>query len=131
MGEYTSWPQPAAPVSPPQTPEPRPRPWTLETHPVSRRVFPGLVTPEKPYLAVPTLQDAEAAGNTWDVDVDQQLLGESADGDSLPEVPLHDVPLPEAPPDGSVGEEWTSAHASQEAMLVASRLGSDFCPVCF
>jgi hypothetical protein len=54
------------------------------------------------------------------VDVDQQLLIESAGGDSLPDVPLPDVPLPdvtlpdvplpdvplpEARPDGSVGEE--------------------------
>jgi len=55
-----------------------------------------------------------------DVDVDQQLLIESAGGDSLPDVPLPDVPLPdvslpdvplanvplpEPRPDGSVGEE--------------------------
>ena len=54
------------------------------------------------------------------MDVDQQLLIESAGGDSLPDVPLPDVPLPdvslpdvplanvplpEPRPDGSVGEE--------------------------
>ena len=69
---------------------------------------------------VPTLREAEAAGNTLDVDVDQQLLSELAGGDSLPnillpDVPLHDVPLPNVPlpnfplsgacPDGSVGKE--------------------------
>jgi hypothetical protein len=74
---------------------------------------------------VPTLREAEAAGNTSDVDVNQQLLIESAGGDSLsdvpllvvplpdvplsdvplPVVPLPDVPLPEVPPDGSVGKE--------------------------
>jgi hypothetical protein len=64
---------------------------------------------------VPTLPEAEAAGNTLDVDVDQQLLIESAGGDSLPDVPLPDVsfsdvplpdvPVPDACPDGPVGEE--------------------------
>jgi len=59
---------------------------------------------------VPTLQEAEAAGNTSNVDINQQLLGESAGGDSLrndtlPDVPLHDVPLPVERPDGSVGEK--------------------------
>jgi len=74
-----------------------------------------LVTPQKPRPAALTLREAEAAGNTSDVDVEQQLLGESAGGDSLPDVPLPDVPLPDVPlpdvplgegrPDDSVGEE--------------------------
>jgi len=88
------------------------------------------VTPQIPRPAAPTLREAEAAGNTSDVDVEQQLPGESAGGDSLPDVPLPDVPLPDVPlpdvplldvplpdvplpdvplhearPDGSVGEE--------------------------
>jgi hypothetical protein len=82
------------------------------------------VTPQKPRLVVPTLRDAEAAGNTSDVDVDvvmdQKLLIESAGGDSLPDVPLPYVPLPYVPltdlslpgvplpvasPDGSIGQE--------------------------
>ena len=67
------------------------------------------MTPQKPRPAVPTLPQAEPAGNTSDVDVDvdvdQQLLIESAGGDSLPDVPLPDVPLPEARPDISVSEE--------------------------
>jgi len=69
---------------------------------------------------VPFLQEAWAAGNTSDVDVDQPLLIESAGGDSLPDVPLPDVPLPDVPLpdlplpdvpvlevrlDGSVGKE--------------------------
>jgi len=79
---------------------------------------------------VPTKREAEAAGNTSDVDVDHQLLIESAGGDSLPDiplpdvslsdvllpdvplpdvplpdVPLPDVPLPEARTDVSVGKE--------------------------
>jgi hypothetical protein len=98
-------PQPPAPAPRPQTPEPRPRPRTPETHPLSGLEHLGLVTPQKPRPAVPTQREAEAAGNTSDVDVDQQLLIESAGGDSLPDVPLPDVPLPEARPDGSVGEE--------------------------
>jgi len=73
------------------------------------------VTPQKPHPALPTLQEAEAARNTLDVDVNQQLLIISAGGDSLsdvslpavplPDLPLPDLPLPEARPDGSVGDE--------------------------
>ena len=51
--------------------------------------------PQKPRPAAPTLREAEAAGNTLDVDVEQQLLDESEGGDSLPDVPLPDVPLPD------------------------------------
>jgi hypothetical protein len=64
---------------------------------------------------VPTLREAEAAGNTSDVNVDQQLRIELAGGDSVSDVPLpdvthpnvhlHDVPLPAADPDGAVGED--------------------------
>jgi len=111
MRKHNPWPQP---------PAPSPRPRTPETHPLSELEYLGLVTPQKPRPAVPTLRQAEAAGNTSDVDVDQQLLIESAGGDSLPNVPLPDVPLrdvplpdvplpdvpyPEARPDGSLGEE--------------------------
>jgi len=71
-----------------------------ETHPLSGQEDLGLVTPQKPRPVVPSLQEAEAAGNTSDVDVDQQLLGKSAGGNSLP-----DVPLPEVRTDGSVGED--------------------------
>ena len=78
------------------------------------------MTPRKSRPVAPTLRQPGAAGNISDVDVVQQLLGESAGGDSLsdvslpdvpllyvplPGVPLPDVPLPEAHPDGSVGEE--------------------------
>jgi hypothetical protein len=102
--KHTPRPQPLAPGPRPQSPEPRPRPRTPETHPLSGLEHLGLVTPQKPRPAVPTLRKAEAAGNTSDVDVDvdvdQQLQIESAGGDSLP-----NVPLPEASPDGLVGEE--------------------------
>jgi len=71
--------------------------------------------PQKPHTAVPTWKEAEAAVNTSCVDVNQQLLIESAGGNSLPNVLLPDVPLPDVPlpdfpgpelrPHGSVGEE--------------------------
>ena len=108
-------PQPPEPAPRPQTPEPRRRPRTLETHPVGGLEFLGLVTPQKPRLAVPTQREAEAARNTSEVDVDQQLHGESAGGDTLPNVllpnvplpnvPLPNVPLPQARPDGLLGEK--------------------------
>jgi hypothetical protein len=105
MREHTPRPQPSAPALRPQTPDPRPRPRTPETHPLSGLEHLGLVTPQEPHPAVPTRREAEAARNTSDVDVDQQLLIESAGGDSFTDVPLYDVPLPEVRPDDSVGEE--------------------------
>jgi len=70
---------------------------------------------QKSRPAAPTLRDAEAAGNTSDVDVEQQLLSQLAGGDSHPDVPLpdallHNVLLPDVPlllssQDGSVGKE--------------------------
>ena len=73
------------------------------------------MTLQKPRPVVSTLREAEAAGNTPDVDVNQQLLIELVGGDSLshvplpnvppPDVPFPDVLLPEAHPDGSVGDE--------------------------
>jgi len=113
--EHTPWPQPPEPAPQPQTPEPHPRPQTPETHPHSGLENFGHLTPQKPRLAVPTLREAETSRNTLDVDMDQQLISESAGGDSLPDVPLPDVPLPDVPlPDapahkvrqnGSVGKE--------------------------
>jgi hypothetical protein len=61
--------------------------------------------PQKRHTVVPTLQVAEADRNTPDVEVDQQWLGKSAGGDSLPSAPLPDDPLPEACPDGLVVKE--------------------------
>jgi len=55
------------------------------------------------------------------VNGDWELLGESAGGDSLPNVHLTDAPLPEAHPDGSVGEECTYPHVAEEAMVVVFR----------
>jgi hypothetical protein len=63
------------------------------------------VTPQKPRPAVPIPREDETARNPSDVDVDQQLLIESAGGDSPPDVHLPDVPLPESCPDGLVGTE--------------------------
>ena len=61
--------KPPAPAPRPQTPEPHPRPRTPEPHPLSGMEHWGLVTPQKPRPAVPTLREAEAAGNTADVDL--------------------------------------------------------------
>jgi hypothetical protein len=105
-------------------------------------MFFGFVRPQKPRPAAPTLQDTEAAENTVDVDVEHLLLGESAGGDSIPDVPLPDlphldvllpdvplpdvprtdVPLPDVPllegrPDGSLGEELTSSRIAEEACV--------------
>ena len=124
--EHTPRPQPLAPAPRPQTLESRPQPPTPETHPLSGLEHLGLVTLQKPRPAVPTLRQAEAARNTSDVDGNQQLLIESAGGNCLP-----DVPLPKARLDGSVGEEWSSPHVSEEAMVVAFRLGSVSCLVRF
>jgi hypothetical protein len=119
MRDHTPRPQPPAPAPRPQTPEPSPRLRTPETHTLSGLEFLGPVTPQIPRPAAPTLREAEAAGNTLDVNVEQQLLGESAGGDSLP-----DVPLPEECLDGSVGEELTSPR-------VAFGLESGCCLVSF
>jgi hypothetical protein len=131
MREHTPRPQPPAPAPRPQTPDPHPRPRTPETHPLSGLEHLWLVTPRQPRPAVPTQREAEAAGNTSDVDVDQQLLIDSAGGESLPDVPLPDVPLPDACPDGSVGEECTTPRVAEEAMVVAFRLESGTCLVRF
>jgi len=63
------------------------------------------VTSQHPHPAVPNLREAEAAGITPDRDEDQQLLGRSGGGDSLPDVLLPDVPLTKVSPDGWVCEE--------------------------
>jgi hypothetical protein len=107
--EMWEQPQPLAPAPVPQTPELRPPPRTPETHHHSWLEHLGLMVPQKPRPVVPTLQEAESAGNSSDVNVDvnidQQLLIESAGGDSLPDVPHPEVSNSEARPDGSVGEQ--------------------------
>jgi hypothetical protein len=76
MCEHTPQLQPPPPAPWPQSSEHCPRPQTPETHSLSGLEKFGLVTPQKPRPAVPSLQKAEAAGNTSDVDVDKQLLGQ-------------------------------------------------------
>jgi len=115
MREHTLRPQPPAAAPKLQTPEPPPLLQTPETHTLTGLEFLRLVTPQKARPVAPTLLEAEAAGNTPDVEVEQQLLNKSVGGDSLPDVPLPDVPLPDVPlphvtipaprPDGSVGAE--------------------------
>jgi hypothetical protein len=73
------------------------------------------MTPEKPCPAVQIMSEAEATGKTSDAVVDQELVIESVGCNSLPDVPLAvvslpDVPIPDVPfpaacPDRSFGEE--------------------------
>ena len=129
MPEHTPLPQTPVPSPPSQTLEPHRRPQTPETPLLSGLARFGLGMAQKPHPAVPTQREAEAAGNTFDGDVDvdvaKQLLIESAGGDSLP-----DVTLPAPRPDGSVGEELTSPRLADEAMVVAFRLASGSCLSC-
>jgi len=74
MREHTPRPKPPALAPRPQTQDTCPRPRTPETHPLSGLEHLGVVTPQKPRPPVPTQREDEAAGNTSDVDVDQQLL---------------------------------------------------------
>jgi hypothetical protein len=112
MHEHTPRPQPPAAAPWPPTLEPRPRPRNQETDTLTGLEFMGLRTQQNPRPAAPTLRIAKAAGNISDLDVEQQLLGEMAGGDSLPDVrppvvppankplpnvPLLDVPLPNVP----------------------------------
>jgi len=105
MREHTPRPQPPAPAPPQESADPRPQPRTPEIHPLSGLKDLGVVTPQKPRPALPTQREAEAAGNTLDVDGNQQLPIESAGGDRVPDVPLPDVTRTERHPNGSVGEE--------------------------
>jgi len=64
MCEYTPQPQHPAPAPQPHTLDSHPRPQTPESHPLCGLEHLGLVTPQKPHTVVPTLQEAEGAGNT-------------------------------------------------------------------
>jgi len=103
--EHIPRPQPLAPGPRPQTVEPCPQPQTLETHPLCGLEHVWLVTLQNHLLAVPTVREAEAARNTSEVHVDQQMLSKSATGDRLPHVSLPDAPLAEERLQGSVGKE--------------------------
>jgi len=117
MREDTSQRQPPAPAPRPQMLKPYPQPWSPETHPLSGLEFLGLVTPEKPRPAAPTLQEAEAAGITTDVYLDEQLLSELAGGNRLPDVPHLNVPLCEVRRDGLVGMEWMIPRFAEEEWI--------------
>lgn len=64
-----------------------------------------LINPRTPGLTVPTLQEAVAAPNSVDVNVDQQLLPQSASEKSVPNIAVADIPFPEAYSDGLGGEK--------------------------
>jgi len=61
MSEHTPQPQPPASAPRPHTLEPRPQPQTPVTHPISGLEFLGLVIPQKPRQAAPTLREAKSA----------------------------------------------------------------------
>jgi len=113
MREHTARPHPLAPAPRPYTKECRTQSRTPETHPLSGLKFLRLVTLPKLPTAVPSLRESDAVRITSDEDYVQQLLGESASGHGLPDVPLPvvhllnvplpNLPLPEASPDGLVG----------------------------
>ena len=65
------------------------------------------------------MPECEAAGNTSNVNVDMQLPGKSARGDSFPNVPPPYIPLAEAGADDSVAEELTSPPIAEEVMVIA------------
>jgi hypothetical protein len=96
----------------------------------------GVCDATNSHRAVPTVRQSEAATNASDVDVDQQLLRKSAGGDRLADVPLPNVPLPDAyltegSQDGSVGEVPTSPFAAGEEIVIVFGLGSCSCLVRF
>jgi hypothetical protein len=113
----------------PQSQEPLARPPTPEPHALSPLEFLGLVKPQIPHLVALNLLKSEAARNTSNVDVEQQLLSTMSVGDnlsnvtlaevllravffpvvSLPNVPLPDVSLTEMDPDGLGGQGRTSS----------------------
>jgi len=131
MRDHALRPQPPAPAPRPYTPEPRPQPRTPDTHPLSGLKHLGFITPQKPRPAVPTSREAEAAGDTLDPDVEQQLLHVSPGGNCLTNVAFPDAPLTAWRPDGSVGEHCTSPHVAEEVMVVVSGLRSGSCLVRF
>jgi hypothetical protein len=65
------------------------------------------------------------------VDVDEQVLRESAGGDSIPNVLLPDVILHEVRPDRSVCNECTVPRHAEDLMVIAAGSGSQFIFHCF
>jgi len=126
MHLHTPRPQPAGPAPWPHTLERRPSPRSPEPHPLSGLKYLGHVSPQIPRPAVPTLREAEVAGNCSDEDVHQLLLRGSQGGDNLPDVPRHEVR-----PHVSAGEERTGSRGAAEAMGVVCGFGSGPCPVHF
>jgi hypothetical protein len=75
MRKHTPWRQHMVPAPRSQTPERCLSPRNPEPAPLMGLEHMGLLTPQKPRPAMPTLEEAEAARNTSDMNVDQQLLG--------------------------------------------------------
>jgi len=92
--EHTPRPQPLAPAPWTKSPDTPTRPRTLEIHRFCGLENIELGIPQKTRPAVPTVQEAETAGTTSNVDMDHQLLIESACGDNRSNLPLPNVHLP-------------------------------------
>jgi len=71
MREHCPQPHPLAPAPRPETLESLPWPQPPQPHPLSGLEILWCVRLQNPGPAVPTLPEAEAAGISWDVDVDQ------------------------------------------------------------
>jgi len=97
MREHTPRQKPPELALWPHTLEPPPRAHTPETHTISGLEFLGLVMPQTTRPLARTLREAEVAGNTFDVDLQQQLLGELVSDDRFPDFPLPDGPLRDVP----------------------------------
>jgi len=121
--------QSTATDSQPHTLGSHPRSRTPETHPLGGLHFLGFVMPQKPDPAVPTLVEAGTCRKTSDMNVDHQQLGELVGGDSLPDLPLSNIPLPVLHLEGSVGEKRTSIHLAEEVKVVKFGVGLGSCLV--
>jgi hypothetical protein len=86
------------------------------THYLSVFNLVGHMTLRQHHPAMPTPAEAETAGNTLGVDVDQQLLNDSAGGDNFTKVSLPKVNRSDTCPDASVGIERPNPCTAAEAM---------------
>ena len=131
MHTHTPWPQPPASAPRLQTPKPLTQPQSPETDHLSGLQVLWLVMLQKPHPAIPTLHEAEVAGNTTDDDPGHQLLSESAGGNSLLTVLLSNVTLHEVYLYCWVGKVWYRPRVGEEARIVTLWLELGSCLVSF
>jgi hypothetical protein len=118
MRKHTPQLEPLASAAWRQTPDPQPSSrQTLETHLVSGLEHFGLGMPQNPGPAVPTLQEAEVARNTLDMDVNQQVARVSPMLLSL--MSLSQIPL--SPMSLSLRHTWLAGQARSEPVVMLQR----------